>query len=117
MGSHGVFTYKTAHAMGILSPELARWVKAGRIVKVGHGDLRVLTADDESVVGMLIFDAAGAPRACQHARINLSVQSSTKSDAAAARERESQSHKYEIIGLTFRLTFMRLIPVDSKRVF
>ena len=41
MGSHGVFTYKTAHAMGILSPELARWVKADRIVKVGHGVYRL----------------------------------------------------------------------------
>lgn len=43
MGSHGVFTYKTAHAMGVLSPELARWVKSGRIVKVGHGVYRIAT--------------------------------------------------------------------------
>lgn len=41
MGSHGVFTYKTVHAMGILSPELVRWVKTGRIVKVGHGVYRL----------------------------------------------------------------------------
>lgn len=41
MGTHGVFTYRTAHAMGILSPELSRWIKLGRIVKVGHGVYRL----------------------------------------------------------------------------
>ena len=41
MGTHGVFTYRTAHAMGILSPELSRWKTLGRIVKVGHGVYRL----------------------------------------------------------------------------
>lgn len=41
MGTHGVFTYRTAHAMGILSPELSRWIKLRRIVKVGHGVYRL----------------------------------------------------------------------------
>lgn len=43
LGSHGVFTYKTAHAMGVLSPELSRWMKLGRIIKLGHGVYRLTT--------------------------------------------------------------------------
>jgi len=41
MGTHGVFTYKTVHALGIVSAELARWIKSGRISKLGHGTYRI----------------------------------------------------------------------------
>lgn len=54
MGTHGVFTYKTARAMGILSPELARWVKSGRIVKVGHGVYRLTSYPLQGVVSELV---------------------------------------------------------------
>lgn len=50
MGTHGVFTYKTARAMGILSPELSRWTKAGRIIKVGHGVYRLTAYPLQGVV-------------------------------------------------------------------
>ena len=50
MGTHGIFTYKTAHAMGVQSPELARWIKNGRIVKVGHGVYRITTYPMQAAV-------------------------------------------------------------------
>lgn len=50
MGTHGVFTYKTVRGMGILSPELARWIRLGRIVKVGHGVYRLTAYPSEGLV-------------------------------------------------------------------
>ena len=40
-GSHGVVTYRTMRGMGILSPEVARWKRMGRLEKVGRGVYRL----------------------------------------------------------------------------
>ena len=37
LGSHGVFSFKTARALGVRSPEIVRWQRNNRIVKVGRG--------------------------------------------------------------------------------
>lgn len=37
LGTHGVFSFKTARALGIRSPEIVRWQRNNRIVKVGRG--------------------------------------------------------------------------------
>lgn len=50
MGYHGVFTFRQARKLGIVSPELARWLKAGRILKVGHGVYRLASYPSEGVV-------------------------------------------------------------------
>ncbi len=43
VGNNGIFTYRAAKALGIRSPELSRWMKMGRIAKVGHGVYRLLS--------------------------------------------------------------------------
>ena len=50
MGHHGIFTFQQAKKLGIVSPELARWSKAGRILKVGHGVYRLASYPAEGVV-------------------------------------------------------------------
>ena len=37
LGTHGVFSFKTARALGVRSPEIVRWQRNNRIVKVGRG--------------------------------------------------------------------------------
>ena len=37
LGTHGVFSFKKARALGIRSPEIVRWQRNNRIVKVGRG--------------------------------------------------------------------------------
>lgn len=39
--TNGVFTFRTAKRLGIQVQELSRWVKMGRIVRVGHGVYRL----------------------------------------------------------------------------
>jgi len=48
--AHGVFTYKRVKLLGIRSSELARWVKRGRITKVGHGVYRLNSFPAQGIV-------------------------------------------------------------------
>ena len=41
IGSNGIFTYRKAKDIGIRSVELSRWIKAGKVLKAGHGVYRL----------------------------------------------------------------------------
>ena len=38
--NHGIVTYSAALALGVKGKDLARWVKIGRMLKLGHGVYR-----------------------------------------------------------------------------
>ena len=50
LGTHGVFSFKTARALGIRSPEIARWQRNNRIIKVGRGVYRLTNYPSEGNV-------------------------------------------------------------------
>ena len=64
LGSHGVVTYRTIRGMGILSPEIARWIRMGRLQKVGRGVYRLTSiASQGAVTDMAMILAEVGPGA------------------------------------------------------